>query len=132
MAGFDPAKPRELSGVEIAFPASVTGTLMPFPRDLPPEFQPNKIMNNHGKWSALFSRLFYGPNPNAPHEDLKLVPKKGVDPQAAFRQIRAVMGSFEPKHEHKVGACCYMFSLWFDDYSWQPAEGDVGSVFFEL
>lgn len=32
----------------------------------------------------------------------------------ALRAIKAVLGSFEPKHEHKEAACAYMLSEWFD------------------
>lgn len=40
-------------------------------------------------------------------------PKPGVDARKALAAIRAVLGSFEPKHEHKEAACAYMLSEWF-------------------
>src|ERR1700761_6249799 len=36
--------------------------------------------------------------------------KPGVDAPKALAAIRAVLGSFEPKHEHKMAACGYMLS----------------------
>lgn len=41
-------------------------------------------------------------------------PKAGVDARKALRAIKAVLGSFEPKHEHKEAACAFMLSEWFD------------------
>lgn len=40
--------------------------------------------------------------------------KAGVDRSKAIAAIRAVLASFEPKHEHKQAACAYMLSEWFD------------------
>lgn len=40
--------------------------------------------------------------------------KPGVDAPKALAAIRAVLGSFEPKHEHKEAACAFMLSEWFD------------------
>lgn len=40
--------------------------------------------------------------------------KEGVDATKALSAIKAVLGSFEPKHEHKEAACAYMLSEWFD------------------
>jgi hypothetical protein len=40
--------------------------------------------------------------------------KQGVNANKALAAIRAVLGSFEPKHEHKEAACAYMLSEWFD------------------
>jgi len=41
-------------------------------------------------------------------------PKDGVNADKALAAIRAVLGSFEPKHEHKEAACAFMLSEWFD------------------
>jgi hypothetical protein len=40
--------------------------------------------------------------------------KPGVEAGKALAAIKAVLGSFEPKHEHKIAACGYMLSEWFD------------------
>lgn len=40
--------------------------------------------------------------------------KPGVNAAQALAAIRSVLGSFEPKHEHKEAACAYMLSEWFD------------------
>lgn len=49
----------------------------------------------------------------------KFTPKPGVDANKALAAIKAVLGSFEPKHEHKEAGCAYMLSEWFDH---QPAK----------
>lgn len=40
--------------------------------------------------------------------------KPGVDPGKALAAIRSVLGSFEPKHEHKIAGCGFMLSEWFE------------------
>ena len=42
------------------------------------------------------------------------VAKPGVSASKALAAIKAVLGSFEPKHEHKIAACGFMLSEWFD------------------
>ena len=41
-------------------------------------------------------------------------PKDGIDGEKALRVIKSCMGSFEPKHEHKIAGCGYLLSQWFD------------------
>lgn len=45
---------------------------------------------------------------------VKLHPKDGVDQDAALRAIKACLGSWAPKHEHKIAGVGFMFSEWFD------------------
>lgn len=52
-------------------------------------------------------------------DDVTYRAKPSVDANNALRAIKAVLGSFEPKHEHKIAACGYMLSQWFDA---KPAE----------
>lgn len=47
-------------------------------------------------------------------DGVRFVAKPGVDALQALRAIRAVLGSFEPAHEHKEAACAFMLSEWFD------------------
>jgi hypothetical protein len=53
--------------------------------------------------------------------DKTFTPKPGVDASKALRAIKAVLGSFAPKHEHKEAACAYMLSEWFDLKPSEPA-----------
>lgn len=105
-------KPQVISDVELAFPAKVKH-LMPDMKDIPEEFK--QFCGRGTKWNQLFSDWFY-----SGLSKLDLVPKDGIDKNLALRHIRAVMGSFEPKHEHKEAAVAYLLSLWFtDESSWE-------------
>lgn len=44
----------------------------------------------------------------------KYIAKEGVDAAKALAAIKAVMASWEPKHEHKIAACGYMLAEWFE------------------
>lgn len=89
----------------VVFPASVRH-LMPPQVDIPDEF---KGMGRT-RWNKLFNDwFFFG------LESLELTPREGVDKSKALRHIRAVMGSFEPKHEHKEAAVAYLLNEWFTD-----------------
>lgn len=46
--------------------------------------------------------------------------KPGVDGKKAIVAIQAVLGSFEPKHEHKEAACGFMLSEWFEPVPANP------------
>ncbi len=48
-------------------------------------------------------------------KETKFVSKPGIDETDAKRHLKAVLGSFAPKHEHKEAACAYLMSLWFED-----------------
>lgn len=102
---------KELSALEVAFPATV-GHLMPPQADIPEEFK-----HGNTKWNKLFADWFYFGIKGA-----VWTPKEGVDQQMALRHIHAVMGSFEPKHEHKESAVAFLLSEWFDDVKYQRAD----------
>ncbi len=103
-------KPTPVDDITLAFPASVSA-LMPPMEDIPEEF-----MRMHGKWNELTTCWFF-----RGVKDLELKPKEGIDQDVALRHIRAILGSYEPKHAHKEAAVAYLLSLWFDDAKWEPA-----------
>ena len=41
-------------------------------------------------------------------------PKEGVETDKALAAIKACLGSWAPKHEHKIAGCGFMLSEWFD------------------
>lgn len=43
-----------------------------------------------------------------------LTPKPGADVAKITRLFRALAGSFEPKHEHKIGGIAHLLAQWFD------------------
>ena len=104
--------PQQVSGLQLAFPAHVVGTLMPEMSEIPPEF---KNSNRPNKWVQLQRDWFF-----AGITQDKLKPIDGIDKTSALRHLAAIQGSFEPKHEHKEAAVAYLASLWFEaDSTWE-------------
>lgn len=81
---------------------------MPKWEALPKEFRDNWHYNPFCK---VASSLFYeGGN----LMERGLTPKEGVDEHKVYRILRAWLGSWAPKHEHKIAAVGYALSEWFD------------------
>lgn len=116
---------KPVSDVLLAFPAGVVRDgYLPAEKDIPKEFEHRREGNI---WVQLFHDLFF----HKPGKDIYMVGKPGVDCHAAWRQIRACMGSYEPKHEHKVSGVAYMLSEWFESFEWRDADKDQkGSMIF--
>lgn len=96
--------PQPISDVMLAFPANVE-PLMPAWDDIPQEFK-----GSGNGWVSFVDSWFY----RGMSSKVEFHMKEGVSGEAAFRHLQAVMGSFQPKHEHKVAAVAYLSSLWFD------------------
>jgi len=75
---------------------------------------PNEFKRGHTKWNRLFQDWFF-----AGLKTLNLTPKPGINQEEALAHIRAIMKSWEPKHEHKEAICAYLLSEWFEDVSWE-------------
>ena len=102
---------KEVSDMDMVMGGKIEELLPPM-QDIPDEFGICK----KNKWSEFISDwVFRG------IKELRLAPKDGVDPEKAIRHIRAIMSSFEPKHEHKEAGCAYLMSIWFDDLQYQTA-----------
>ena len=103
-----PYLPQEVDNLTLAFPASVED-LMPEHNDIPKEF---RDWNSRNKWLKFQEHwFFYGLN-----EDFETYPKAGIDPEKAFRHLKTIQGSYQPKHEHKAAAVAFLASLWFEGY----------------
>lgn len=96
-----PFRPIKVSDLDMAFGGDVK-------RLMPPGI--DYKWNGKGWGAALFNKLFFSGG-NVEH----LSPRPGIDKATALRHIRAVMGSFEPKHENKEAAVAWMFETWFVD-----------------
>jgi hypothetical protein len=86
--------------------------IMPLYKDIPAEF---KDWNNQTKWNKFFNICFF-----VGADNIKYIPNKGIDTEKALKQIRVIMSSWEPKHEHKEAAVAYLLSLWFKDITYEP------------
>ena len=97
-------KPQAVSDITIAFPAHVVGKLLPFWNEIPEEFR-----EEQDQYSRHVYRWFY-------HgiDKRQWKPRDGIDPEIAWRHLQACMGSFEPKHEHKIAGVAWLMSQWFD------------------
>tara|TARA_R100001086_G_scaffold245787_3_gene177162 strand:+ start:4059 stop:4412 length:354 start_codon:yes stop_codon:yes gene_type:complete len=112
MSTVDWSVPREVDDITIAFPANVVGTLLP-PMDVIPK--PFKDIS-HPLQRAAETWFYRG-------VDLKrstAQPRDGIDKTAAFRQLKACLGSYEPKHEHKMAGVAYLLSLFFAEVDFVP------------
>jgi len=98
--GFD--APHAVDAVTAAFPANVAH-LMPRYADIPAQCRAQS--NPWVKWQQEW--FFSG---------LKQLPtaKPGIDLNAAMRHLKAIQGSFHPKHEHKEAAVAFLASRWFE------------------
>lgn len=100
----------ELTGADVAF-----GNVKHMPRydKIPEEF---KRYNGNAYVTAVSKWFFKGAKVSPQGllvDGVKFTPKEGVDQTKALAAIRAVLGSFEPSHEHKEAACAFMLAEWF-------------------
>lgn len=99
-----PYMPSKTTPVLRAFPANVED-LMPAPEHVPAEF-----WNEENKWVQLVHVWFY----NGAPQDSKYYPSGAAIPtEDAFWHVQCILGSFQPKHEHKVATAAFLSSLWF-------------------
>lgn len=79
---------------------------------------PEEFRRERGPYcSAVQSWFFIGAKAHPGGIEIdgkKFTAKPGVPAGKALAAIKAVLGSFEPKHEHKIAACGFMLSEWFD------------------
>jgi hypothetical protein len=97
--------PKSVDDLDIAF-GGRTRELLPPMSQIPDEF---KNLNRPTEWNKLVSRWFFSGLPSG----MGWAPKPGIVTRDALRHVGAIMGSFEPKHEHKEAGCAYLLSLWF-------------------
>lgn len=105
----DWSKPVPVDDVTLAFPAIVTGKLLPPVEDIPKEFF------GENKWTRLADLCFAG----TPPLGTLVTPKPTLDYELVVRQIKACLGSFEPKHQNKIAGVAYLLSLFFSDVEFQ-------------
>lgn len=93
-----PANLASITDVEAAFS---TDRLLPSWEEIPEDFKIGNL------YTQLVSAIFY----DYPLPDSKIEMKNGFEPTALNRAVRAHIGSFGSKHEHKIAGVGYMISL---------------------
>ena len=102
----DWTRPREnVTRTDIAFGPRILSEWLPAYDDIPEEFK-----RGGNVWCETTSRWFFRGLPKG-----ILVAKEGIDEIMAIRHLKAVLGSFEPRHEHKEAGVAYLMSLWFEE-----------------
>lgn len=102
---------ENITDVELAFPANGVSRLPAWDR-IPKEYQDQ----NHPRCNTVEVWFGMGLKMN------KIVPKKGIDQIKAFRHLKAIMGSYEPKHEHKIAGVAYLIDQWFEKFDVEVAK----------
>ena len=99
--------PPEITDIDVAFPAHAMDWL-PAWEDIPSSYK-----TSDNPWAQQIGRWFF----KGPDEAwmTRLEPKEDVDPKKALRVVQACLGSFAPKHEHKIAGVAYMMATWFTD-----------------
>ena len=103
--------PQDVDDLTMAFPASVKH-LMPTREEIPEDF-----LRGRTKWNDLVGHWFF-----RGLEGAEFTPRDGIDQAKALSHIKTVLGSFEPKHEHKEAAVAYLLSLWFKRVKYAKGE----------
>lgn len=106
----------EISDVDVAFPARALEWCPPM-KDIPNE---HKNFNGDSKQRKLCADLLFS---DVNYDTLKFLPKEGIDPEKAWKAIRATAGSFTIHHEHKEACITYFLSEWFIDFSYARKDG---------
>jgi hypothetical protein len=101
-------KPIKVNDADLAFGGDMR-ILLPKYNDIPDEFK-----DHYNKWAKIVSDWFFGGLKNA-----KFTPKEGIDKSDALRHIKAIMTSWDPKHEHKEAGCAYLLSEFFEDVTYE-------------
>lgn len=102
-------EPVDVTDADVAFPARVEH-LMPSWDDIPKPFHESRASVQH----EFFEDCFLGAA-----SEIELIPKEGINPGKAWRHLRCIMGSYQPKHEYKTAAVAYLLSLWFSTIRWK-------------
>lgn len=99
--------PQAVSGVDVAFGGDMRKLLPPM-TEIPDQFK-----SSRNPWVECVSRWFFS---GLSHP--KFTMRGDIDQRVALSHIKAIIGSFDPAHEHKEAGCAYLMSLWFEKVEW--------------
>lgn len=104
-------KPVKVTDADLAFGGDMSD-LLPSMSEIPENF---KYENT--EWNKIVADWFYYGLKN-----VKWYPKEGIDPKDAVSHVQAILGSYEPKHEHKVAGVAYLLSEFFEKIEYERAK----------
>lgn len=99
-------QPVDVTALDLSFGGDMK-QLLPAWDTIPKEFKNQDGTN----WNRIVSRWFFTGLP----AETNFIPNDGIDPVIAKRHLKAVLASWEPKHEHKEAGCAYLLARWFKD-----------------
>jgi len=108
-------KPKEVDNASVIFGINNISNYLPAWEEIPEDFK-----NERGegkKWTSKVDDWFF-----SGITALKMTMKEGVDSNLALRHLKCIIGSFEPKHEHKTAGVAYLMSLWFEKFDYQKVK----------
>jgi hypothetical protein len=107
-------KPYKVQDLDLAFGGDMKVLLPPY------SLIPEEFKSSYGTpWNKMVSKWFF----SGLDKDTEVEPQPGIDPGVAMRHIKAVLGSWEPKHEHKEAGVAYLLSKWFIQFGDAKHEG---------
>ena len=107
----DWSTPVDLSVIDTTFPARAL-EWMPLWEEIPEDFRTGD--GEAARWHKIVHDWFY-----RGLDEPQFFLKPGIDGEVAVRHLQAILGSYAPKHEHKVAAVAWLASLWFDDVEYR-------------
>lgn len=102
--GFD--QPHEVTTLDMAFGTAAL-QLMPPMSAIPEEFK----RHDGTKWNRFQAAWFF----KGLRSTDVVTPRADVPASLAWRHLKAIQSSWEPKHEHKEAAVAWLASRWFAD-----------------
>lgn len=76
-----------------------------------PKYQdvPQNFKDHHDPYHKIVSNWFF-----QGLDESKIKAREGVDRRDALLNIKAILRSYEPKHEHKIAGCAMLLAEWFE------------------
>lgn len=125
----EPYRPIPIPDLMLAFPANVTG-LMPAD-DVLDDVRHNRDFDSMG-WDQLFTSMFYSGIKTTAKFLPREVDGQRLDGETCWRHLRALSGSFQPKHEYKEAAFIVLCKEFFEWGIWEDSSGKVFTAGDEL
>jgi hypothetical protein len=114
-----PILPTPIEDVSLAFPADALD-YMPTWEEIPDEFK--SYTETSIEWHAMAALWFSKgiASDYTGYLPVELEDGTRIEGELIDRQINAILGSYAPKHEHKMAAVAWMLSIWIESAIYGP------------